>query len=54
MPFRAGQGGLVVVPGGGVKPFTFSGDHRSEHLLIATTLHSGSRYKRALAGLRPG
>jgi len=54
LAFRAGQGGLVVVPGGGIKPFTFAGDDRSGSLSIATTLHSGSRFKRALAGLRPG
>ncbi len=51
---RAGQGGLLRIPGGGVKPFTFSGDDRSGRLSIATTLSSGSRFKRALAGLRPG
>jgi len=52
--FRAGQGGLLRVPGGGVKPFTFSGDDRSGRISIATTLASGSRYKQALADLRPG
>jgi len=53
--FRAGQGGLLRVPGGGgTKPFTFSGDDRSGRLSIATTLASGSRFKQALADLRPG
>ena len=51
---RAGQGGLLRVPGGGVKPFTFSSDDRSGQLSVATTLASGSRFKRALANLRPG
>jgi len=54
LPFRAGQGGLLGVPGGGVKPFTFASDDRCGRLSIATTLGSGSRFKRALAGLRPG
>jgi len=52
--FRAGQGGPILLPGGGVRPFTFASDDRSGRISIATTLHSGSRYKRALAGLRPG
>lgn len=52
--FRAGQAGLLRVPGGGIKPFTFSSDDRSNQLSVATTLASGSRYKRALADLRPG
>ena len=54
LPFRAGQGGLVIVPGGGAKLFTFASDNRAGRISIATTLHSGSRFKRALAGLRPG
>jgi ferredoxin-NADP reductase len=54
LPHRAGQGGLLRAPGGGVKPFTFSSDDRSDQLSITTTLGSGSRFKRALAGLRPG
>jgi len=52
--FRAGQGGLLRVPGGGTKPFTFSCDDWSGRLSVATTLASGSRFKRALADLRPG
>ena len=51
--FRAGQGGLVVT-GGGAKPFTFASADRSGLISIATTLRSGSRFKRALAELRPG
>jgi ferredoxin-NADP reductase len=54
LPFRPGQAGLVIVPGGGAKPFTFACDNRAGRISIATTLHSGSRFKRALAGLRPG
>ncbi len=54
LAFRAGQGGLVRVPGGGVKPFTFACDDRSGRISVATTLDSGSRFKRALAALRPG
>lgn len=54
LAFRAGQGGLLAVPGGGVKPYTFASDHRSGVVSIATTLHSGSRFKQALARLRPG
>lgn len=51
--FRAGQAGLVVTRGG-AKPFTFAADDRSGLISIATTLRSGSRFKRALADLRPG
>jgi len=51
---RAGQGGLLRVPGGGVKPFTFSSDDRSGQLSVATALSSASRFKQALADLRPG
>lgn len=54
LSFRAGQGGLIIVPGGGAKPFTFSGDNRTGRVSIATTLSSGSRFKRALAELREG
>ncbi len=51
---RAGQGGLLVVPHGGAKPFTFASDDRSGLVSIATSLRSGSRFKRALARLQPG
>ena len=54
LPFRPGQAGLVMVPGGGAKPFTLACDNRARRISIATTLHSGSRFKRALAALRPG
>jgi ferredoxin-NADP reductase len=53
LPFRPGQAGLVIVPDGGVKPFTFACDNRADRISIATTLRSGSRFKRALAGQRP-
>jgi len=52
--FRAGQGGLLRVPGGGAKPFTFASDDRSGRISVATTLGSGSRFKQALGDLRPG
>ena len=54
LPFRPGQAGLVIVPGGGAKPFTFACDNRAGRISIATTLHSGTRFKRALADLRAG
>ncbi len=54
LPFRAGQAGLFIVPGGGAKPFTFTSDNRTSRISIATTQHSGSKFKRALAALRPG
>jgi ferredoxin-NADP reductase len=54
LSFRPGQAGLVIVPGGGAKPFTFACDNQAGRISIATTLRSGSRFKRALAGLRPG
>ena len=53
LPFRAGQAGLLITGGGG-KPFTFTSGDRSGRISIATTLHSGSRFKRALADLAPG
>src|SRR5215472_10979520 len=52
--FRAGQGGLVYVPGSGAKPFTFASADRSGFISVATTLGSGSKFKRALGDLRPG
>ena len=36
LPFRAGQGGLVIVPGGGAKLFTFASDNRAGRISIAT------------------
>ena len=51
---RAGQGGMIFAPGGGAKPFTFASDDRSDRISIATTIHSRSRFKRALAALTPG
>ncbi|MDQ4503059.1 FAD-dependent oxidoreductase [Sinomonas sp. ASV322] len=54
LSFRPGQGGLIVVPGGGAKPFTFASDNRTGRISIATMLRSGSRFKRALGVLRPG
>jgi len=53
LPFRAGQAGLIITPGG-AKPFTFTSGDLSGRISIATTLHSGSRFKRALADLAPG
>ena len=52
--FRAGQAGLIIVPGGGAKLFTFSSDNRAPHISIATMLRSGSKFKRALAALSLG
>lgn len=49
----AGQAGLLIVPGGGAKPFTLASDDRSGLVSIATNV-SGSRFKQALAHLRPG
>ncbi|MFT4213398.1 MAG: hypothetical protein QM622_01290 [Microbacterium sp.] len=52
--FRAGQAGVLIVPGGGANPFTLSGDANVNRVSIATSLRSGSRFKTALARLRPG
>jgi ferredoxin-NADP reductase len=54
LPFRAGQAGLIITARGGGKPFTFTSGDRSGRISIATTLHSGSPFKRALADLTPG
>jgi ferredoxin-NADP reductase len=52
--FRAGQHGLWAVPRGGVTPFTMASAPEEDVVTLATSLTSGSRTKRALAGLRPG
>ncbi|MFT4306086.1 MAG: hypothetical protein QM604_04255 [Microbacterium sp.] len=52
--FRPGQAGVLILRGGGAKPFTLSGDANSPRVSIATSLRSGSRFKTALAHLQPG
>lgn len=51
---HAGQAGIVLVPGGGGRPFTLASDDRSGLISFATTLASGSSFKRALGGLQIG
>jgi ferredoxin-NADP reductase len=53
-PFRAGQAGLMVLPGAGARLFTFASNDRTHTLSIATTLSSGSRFKLALGAMVPG
>jgi hypothetical protein len=43
MPFRASQGGLIIVPGGGAKPFTFASDNRTGRISIAKDKFWGIR-----------
>lgn len=51
---RAGQHGLLRLPGGGLKPFSLASAPEEPTVLIGTSLHSGSNYKKRLAALRPG
>ncbi|MGY3519936.1 ferredoxin--NADP reductase [Micromonospora sp. PTRAS2] len=55
-PFRhiAGQHGLFAVKGGGAKPFSLASAPEDDQVVLATRLESGSRFKKALAALRPG
>lgn len=52
--FTAGQHGLWVVPGGGVKPFTIASAPEDDLITLGTGLSSGSRFKRALGALEAG
>ena len=52
--FRAGQHGLLFIPKGGMKPFSIASSPAEETIMIGTRLSSGSRFKRALAALKPG
>lgn len=51
---RAGQHGLLTLPGAGTKAFSLASAPTDPDLLIGTRLQSGSAYKLALAALRPG
>ncbi|BCJ61442.1 hypothetical protein Jiend_48640 [Micromonospora endophytica] len=55
-PFRhiAGQHGIFTIKGGGTRPFSLASAPGDEQVVIATKLDSGSKYKKALAALRPG
>jgi ferredoxin-NADP reductase len=55
-PFRhvAGQHGLFFVPGAGMKAFSIASAPDDGEVLIGTKLASGSKYKTALASLKPG
>ena len=52
--FRAGQHGFLAVPKGGFKPFSIASSPQDETTIIGTRLSSQSRFKLALAALRPG
>lgn len=54
LPFKAGQFGLWIVPGGGLKPFTVASAPEEKVITLGTSLKSQSRFKRALAKLTPG
>lgn len=54
LTFRAGQHGLLLVPGGGVRPLSIASPPEDDVLTFSTSVSSGSRFKRALAGLVPG
>ena len=52
--YKAGQHGVWLVPGGGGGPFTVASAPEEEVVTLGTRLGSGSRFKRALAELKPG
>jgi len=52
--FRAGQHGLLIIPRGGMKPFSIASSPAEETIMIGTRLSSGSKFKLALAALKPG
>lgn len=52
--FRAGQHGLLLIPKGGMKPFSIASSPAEEMIMIGTRLSSGSKFKLALAALKPG
>ena len=51
MAFTAGQHGVWLVPGGGIKRFSIASAPEEELLTIGTTLHDRSRFERALGSL---
>ncbi len=51
---RAGQYALLTLGAGGTKPFSLASAPEDPQVLVGTRLDSGSRFKRALAGLSPG
>jgi len=42
LPSRAGQGGLIIVAGGGAKPLTFAADIRTGRILRVTQKQNGN------------
>lgn len=50
----AGSHAFLTLGSGGTKPFSLASAPEDPHVLVGTRLDSGSRFKRALAGLRPG
>ncbi|MEV6849325.1 FAD-dependent oxidoreductase [Actinoplanes sp. NPDC051411] len=52
--YRAGQHGIFIVPGAGMKPLTIASAPEDRDLTIATRLGSGSPFKKALGALQPG
>ena len=54
LSFKAGQHGLLAIPGAGRKPFSLASAPEDEHVAIGTRVRAGSAYKTALAALSPG
>ncbi len=50
----AGSHALLTLDRGGTKPFSLASAPEDPQVLVGTRLDSGSRFTRALAGLRPG
>ena len=53
-PHIAGSHAIFFLPQGGRKPFTIASAPEEGDLVLATTLASGSRFKRSLGALTPG
>src|SRR4028118_719994 len=51
---HAGHHAFLTLRSGGTKPFSLASAPGDPEVLIGTRLDSGSRFKRALAGLSPG
>jgi ferredoxin-NADP reductase len=54
LDFHAGQHGLLIIPKGGFKPFSIASPPTDTEITIATRLNSRSKFKLALAALKPG
>lgn len=54
LSWRAGQHGLLRLPGAKVKAFSIASAPEEGDVLFGTSIRSGSSFKRAMTGLAPG